>query len=125
MAFRFIDLFAGIGGFHAALGSMGGECVYASEWDKDAARIYERNWGIKPSGDLTLEANDNKMNIPEHDVLLGGFPCQPFRKSGKQLGMEETRGTLFWNIAKIIEARRPKLVLLENVRNIAGLAALT
>jgi DNA (cytosine-5)-methyltransferase 1 len=120
MAFTFIDLFAGIGGFHAALGAMGGKCVYASEWDKDSARIYERNWNLKPDGDITLAANDEVMNVPEHDVLVGGFPCQPFSKSGKQMGMEETRGTLFWNIAKIIEVRKPTLVLLENVRNIAG-----
>lgn len=120
MSFKFIDLFAGIGGFHAALGAMGGECVYASEWDKDSARIYERNWNLKPDGDITLAANDEVMNVPEHDVLVGGFPCQPFSKSGKQMGMDETRGTLFWNIAKIIEARKPTLVLLENVRNIAG-----
>jgi DNA (cytosine-5)-methyltransferase 1 len=120
MSFTFIDLFAGIGGFHAALGAMGGKCVYASEWDKDSARIYERNWNLKPDGDITLAANDEVMNVPEHDVLVGGFPCQPFSKSGKQMGMDETRGTLFWNIAKIIEARKPTLVLLENVRNIAG-----
>lgn len=120
MAFKFVDLFAGIGGFHAALGAMGGKCVYASEWDEDSARIYERNWNLKPDGDITLSANDEVMNIPDHDVLVGGFPCQPFSKSGKQLGMEETRGTLFWNIAKIIEVRKPSIVLLENVRNIAG-----
>jgi DNA (cytosine-5)-methyltransferase 1 len=120
MAFTFVDLFAGIGGFHAALGAMGGQCVYASEWDKDSARIYERNWNLKPDGDITLAANDEVMNVPEHDVLVGGFPCQPFSKSGKQLGMEETRGTLFWNIAKIIEARKPSIVLLENVQNITG-----
>jgi DNA (cytosine-5)-methyltransferase 1 len=120
MSFKFVDLFAGIGGFHAALGALGGECVYASEWDKDAARIYERNWNLKPDGDITLAANDEVMNVPSHDVLVGGFPCQPFSKSGKQMGMEETRGTLFWNIAKIIEVRKPTLVLLENVRNIAG-----
>jgi DNA (cytosine-5)-methyltransferase 1 len=120
MSFTFVDLFAGIGGFHAALGAMGGKCVYASEWDKDSARIYERNWNLKPDGDITLAANDEVMNVPEHDVLVGGFPCQPFSKSGKQMGMEETRGTLFWNIAKIIAVRNPTLVLLENVRNIAG-----
>ena len=90
MSFTFVDLFAGIGGFHAALGALGGECVYASEWDKDSARIYERNWNLKPDGDITLAANDEVMNVPDHDVLVGGFPCQPFSKSGKQLGMEET-----------------------------------
>jgi DNA (cytosine-5)-methyltransferase 1 len=120
MSFKFVDLFAGIGGFHAALGALGGECVYASEWDKDAARIYERNWNLKPDGDITLAANDDIMDVPAHDVLVGGFPCQPFSKSGKQMGMEETRGTLFWNIAKIIEVHKPSIVLLENVRNIAG-----
>lgn len=120
MSFKFVDLFAGIGGFHAALGALGGECVYASEWDKDAARIYERNWNLKPDGDITLAANDETMEVPPHDVLVGGFPCQPFSKSGKQMGMEETRGTLFWNIAKIIETHKPSMVLLENVRNIAG-----
>jgi DNA (cytosine-5)-methyltransferase 1 len=120
MAFKYVDLFAGIGGFHAALGALGGECVYASEIDQPAAKVYQRNWGIKPEGDITLAANDSVMEVPEHDVLVGGFPCQPFSKSGKQLGMEESRGTLFWNIAKIIEIRKPKLVLLENVRNISG-----
>ena len=120
MAFKYVDLFAGIGGFHAALGALGGECVYASEIDEHAAKIYQRNWGIKPEGDITLAANDLVMDVPDHDVLVGGFPCQPFSKSGKQLGMEESRGTLFWNIAKIIEVRKPSLVLLENVRNISG-----
>jgi len=120
MSFKFVDLFAGIGGFHAALGALGGECVYASEWDKDAVRIYERNWNLKPDGDITLAANDEVMTVPAHDVLVGGFPCQPFSKSGKQMGMEETRGTLFWNIAKIIETHKPSIVLLENVQNITG-----
>jgi DNA (cytosine-5)-methyltransferase 1 len=120
MSFTFVDLFAGIGGFHAALGALGGHCVYASEWDEDSAKIYERNWNLKPDGDITLSANDEIMNVPEHDVLVGGFPCQPFSKSGKQQGMDETRGTLFWNIAKIIQVRKPRIVLLENVRNIAG-----
>ena len=120
MSFKFIDLFAGIGGFHAALSALGGECVYASEWDEDAARIYARNWNLEPDGDITLVANDETMEVPEHDVLAAGFPCQPFSKSGKQLGMDETRGTLFWNIAKIVEVRKPKLVLLENVQNLVG-----
>ena len=120
MSFTFIDLFAGIGGFHGALSALGGDCVYASEIDKDAARIYNRNWGLQPDGDITIAANENNMEVPEHDVLVGGFPCQPFSKSGKQRGMDEARGTLFWNIARIIEVRKPKIVLLENVRNIAG-----
>jgi DNA (cytosine-5)-methyltransferase 1 len=120
MSFRYVDLFAGIGGFHAALSSLGGVCEYASEIDENASRIYFRNWGIKPAGDITLAVNEENMEVPSHDVLVGGFPCQPFSKSGKQLGMEEARGTLFWNIARIIEVHKPKIVLLENVRNIAG-----
>jgi len=120
MAFTFIDLFAGIGGFHGALSNLGGRAVYASEIDKDAVRIYEHNWKLRPEGDITLAANDSTMLVPKHDILTGGFPCQPFSKSGKQRGMDETRGTLFWNIAKIIEKRKPKIVLLENVRNLAG-----
>ena len=120
MSFKYVDLFAGIGGFHAALSALGGVCEYASEIDESASRIYLRNWGIKPAGDITLVANEENMEVPCHDVLVGGFPCQPFSKSGKQLGMEEARGTLFWNIARIIEVHKPKIVLLENVRNIAG-----
>ena len=120
MAFTFVDLFAGIGGFHGALSALGGKCVFASEIDEDAARVYLRNWGIMPEGDITKLANEHVMQVPEHDVLVGGFPCQPFSKSGKQLGMEETRGTLFWNIAQIIKVRKPKIVVLENVRNLAG-----
>jgi DNA (cytosine-5)-methyltransferase 1 len=119
-AFTFIDLFAGIGGFHAALSSMGGKCVYAVEIDRQAAQVYERNWGLNPFGDITRDANDEVMNVPPHDVLVAGFPCQPFSKSGAQRGMDETRGTLYWNILKIIEAHHPKMVLLENVRNLAG-----
>lgn len=119
-AFTFIDLFAGIGGFHAALAGMGGECVFASEIDGAAAEVYRRNWGVDPEGDVTQVANERAVVVPEHDVLAAGFPCQPFSKSGAQRGMEETRGTLYWNILRIIEERRPKVVLLENVRNLAG-----
>lgn len=118
--FTFVDLFAGIGGFHAALSAMGGECVYAVEIDKDAAAIYEANWGINPLGDVMEDANDTVMNVPPHDVLCAGFPCQPFSKSGAQRGMDETRGTLYWYILRIIQARKPKIVMLENVRNLAG-----
>jgi len=118
--FTFIDLFAGIGGFHAALSEMGGECVYAVEIDPKAAAIYELNWGINPLGDITEVANDDRVDIPDHDVLVAGFPCQPFSKSGFQRGMSDTRGTLYWNILKIIEVKKPAFVLLENVRNLAG-----
>jgi DNA (cytosine-5)-methyltransferase 1 len=118
-SFTFVDLFAGIGGFHAALSELGGECVYASEIDEAAAKIYQHNWGLTPAGDI-VPATTNRMEVPEHDVLAAGFPCQPFSKSGSQRGMDETRGTLFWNILRVLEERRPSLVLLENVRNIAG-----
>lgn len=120
MSFRFVDLFAGIGGFHAALSAMGGRCVYACEIDPAAATVYRRNWGFDPLADITADANDATMRVPAHDVLAAGFPCQPFSKSGAQRGMDETRGTLYWNILKIIQAHKPKIVLLENVRNLAG-----
>jgi DNA (cytosine-5)-methyltransferase 1 len=118
-AFTFVDLFAGIGGFHAALSALGGECVYAVEKDPDAARVYELNWGINPLGDI-VEDTEGRMAVPKHDVLAAGFPCQPFSKSGFQRGMDEARGTLFWNICEILRVRKPTVVLLENVRNIAG-----
>ncbi|MDO7868174.1 DNA cytosine methyltransferase [Nocardioides jiangxiensis] len=121
-AFRFIDLFAGIGGFHAVMKAFGGECVYAVEIDKKAANVYEANWGHPAHGDITLDADDELgiMNVPAHDVLCAGFPCQPFSKSGAQRGMDEARGTLFFNIASIIKAHHPAVVLLENVRNLIG-----
>jgi DNA (cytosine-5)-methyltransferase 1 len=120
MSFRYVDLFAGIGGFHAALGSLGGECVYAVEIDAQAAAVYQRNWGMNPIGDITIDVSDKRVKIPDHDVLVAGFPCQPFSKSGLQKGMEETRGTLYWSILQIIKKRKPPIVLLENVRNLAG-----
>lgn len=121
-AFRFVDLFAGVGGFHAAMKAYGGECVYAVEIDKQAANVYESNWGHAALGDITQDADDELqiMNVPVHDVLCAGFPCQPFSKSGAQRGMDEARGTLFYNIASVIKAHHPKIVLLENVRNLIG-----
>lgn len=121
-SFTFIDLFAGVGGFHAAMKAMGGDCVYAVEIDKQAAEVYEANWGHRALGDVTLDADDDLgvMNVPPHDVLCAGFPCQPFSKSGAQRGMDETRGTLFFNIASIVKAHRPSVILLENVRNLIG-----
>ena len=119
MAFTFVDLFAGIGGFHHVLSDLGGECVFASEIDPHAAKIYERNWGVKPHGDI-VPLTEGRMAVPDHDVLCAGFPCQPFSKSGFHRGMAETRGTLFWNILRVLEERRPSVVLLENVRNLAG-----
>jgi DNA (cytosine-5)-methyltransferase 1 len=118
--FTFVDLFAGIGGFHAALTALGGNCVFASEIDPEAAMVYRRNWGLDPLGDITLDATEDVMNVPSHDVLVAGFPCQPFSKSGAQKGMEETRGTLFWNILQVVRAHHPKMVILENVRNLVG-----
>ena len=118
--FRYVDLFAGIGGFHAVLSALGGECVYAVEKDASAARVYQRNWGQNPLGDITEHASEESMEVPSHDVLAAGFPCQPFSKSGAQRGMDETRGTLFWNILQIIRAHHPSVVILENVRNLAG-----
>ena len=125
MTFKFVDLFAGIGGFHIALSQLGGECVFASEIDKDAQEIYRLNFEKEMKGPIVgdiIPLTDKTLSklIPEHDVLVGGFPCQPFSKSGAQLGMDETRGTLFYNIAKILEKRRPKVIVLENVRNLTG-----
>ena len=124
MAFTFIDLFAGIGGFHAAMDPIGGECVFVSEIDSAASSIYSKNWlknsNISVAGDIKeLTKNVNK-NIPNHDVLTAGFPCQPFSKSGHQLGVNEARGTLFYNILQIVEEKKPKIILLENVRNLVG-----
>lgn len=125
-AFTYADLFAGIGGFHAVLDAMGGECVYAVEVDPAAQDVYEANWGMRPlgsngKGDITLDTQiDGVVNVPEHDVLVAGFPCQPFSKSGAQKGMDEIRGTLFFDIMRIVRDRKPAVVLLENVRNLAG-----
>lgn len=119
-AFRFADLFAGIGGFAAALTAFGGKSVYSVEIDPAAAKVYELNWGHSPLGDITEDANETVMNVPPHEVLAAGFPCQPFSKSGAQRGMDETRGTLYWNILKIVQVHHPTVLLLENVRNLAG-----
>ena len=120
MSVKFADLFSGIGGFHAVASVLDWEVVYACDIDTKARDIYESNWGFQPSSDITKDAARGLMKVPPHDVLFAGFPCQPFSKSGKQIGMEEARGTLFWNIARVLEIRKPKLVLLENVPNLAG-----
>ena len=116
MTFKFIDLFAGIGGFHQAMANLGGECVFASEIDKYAALTYEQNYGIKPFGDIrTIRAED----IPKHDVLCAGFPCQAFSCAGNQLGFDdETRGTLFFEIERILKHHHTKYIILENVKNL-------
>ena len=112
-SFRFIDLFAGIGGIRLGFESVGGHCVFSSEWDADACKTYEANFGEVPAGDITkIEAKD----IPDFDVLLGGFPCQAFSIIGKKEGFaDETRGTLFFDIARILKEKKPKAVMLENV----------
>lgn len=129
VTFTFADLFAGIGGFHAALSAAGGQCVFVSEIDEPAAAVYESNWGlhVRPragrpliEGDIVPLSDPDVVHVPDHDVLAAGFPCQPFSKSGFQQGINETRGTLFFNIAKILQERQPRLILLENVRNLAG-----
>lgn len=117
--FTFIDLFAGIGGFRLALQSLGGACVFSSEWDKDARTTYARNFGEIPFGDITQV--QVKQQIPtEFDVLCAGFPCQPFSKGGFQQGFEDTRGTLFFDICEILQKHQPKIVLLENVANLVS-----
>ena len=111
---KYIDLFAGIGGFHQAMSSFGAECVFASEWDKDCQETYEANYGIRPYGDITqIEADE----IPSHDIICAGFPCQAFSISGKQKGFEDTRGTLFFDVIRIASYHKPKILILENVKN--------
>lgn len=114
--YTFIDLFAGIGGFHLALSSFGAKCVFASEWDSYAAEVYEKNYAIKPNGDIT---NIKEEDVPTHNILCAGFPCQAFSVSGKQKGFEDTRGTLFFDIARIAAYHRPEVLFLENVKNLA------
>lgn len=117
--FDFVDYFAGVGGFHAALSGLGGRAVQACEIDPKPAAIYEHNWNLKPQKDVRELARHPEL-IPEHSVLAGGFPCQPFSKSGRQLGIAEDRGTLFEDVLTILEAKQPPVVMLENVRNLAG-----
>lgn len=113
--FTFIDLFCGIGGFHRALESVGGECVFASDIDRECQKTYEANYNIEVNGDITkIDPN----SIPSHDILCAGFPCQPFSVSGKQKGFEDTRGTLFFNVLEIIKVKKPKVIFLENVKQL-------
>src|SRR3989338_1265711 len=117
MSFKFIDLFAGIGGMRIPFEELGGECVFTSDWDKDAQKMYEVNFGEKPHGDIT---KIHEIDIPNHDVLLAGFPCQVFSIIGSRKGFEDTRGTLFFDIERILKAKRPKAFLLENVKQLRG-----
>lgn len=113
---KVIDLFAGIGGFHLAFKSFGADIIYASEWDKATADIYYKNFGIMPTGDITkIETKD----IPEHDILCAGFPCQAFSISGNQRGFDDSRGTLFFEVARIVKEKKPRVVFMENVKNFA------
>ena len=114
--FKFIDLFAGLGGFRIALESLGAECVYSNEWDKAVQEVYAENFGDTPEGDITLV---DESTIPDHDILCAGFPCQAFSISGKQKGFEDSRGTLFFDVARIVKEKKPKIVFMENVKNFA------
>ncbi len=123
-SFRFIDLFAGIGGFRLALDRLGGRCVFSSDWDKFARQTYQANFGDEPAGDIRQV---DERDIPEHDILTAGFPCQPFSISGvskkKSLGRPHgfadlTQGTLFFEVVRIINAHQPRAFILENVRNL-------
>ena len=115
--FKFIDLFAGIGGFRLAMQNLGGKCVFTSEWDKDAKRTYKANFGERPFGDITKEKT--KAFIPNgFDLLCAGFPCQAFSIAGKRGGFEDTRGTLFFDVAEIIKRKQPRAIFLENVKGL-------
>jgi DNA (cytosine-5)-methyltransferase 1 len=114
---RFIDLFCGIGGFHAALTQLGATCVMACDIDEACRQVYKTNWGLEPLADIKDIATDK---IPDFDILCGGFPCQAFSHAGKQNGLEDTRGTLFREIARILKDKQPAYYLLENVKNLQG-----
>src|SRR3989344_8242247 len=113
--FKFIDLFAGIGGVRIAFERVGGKCVFTSEWDEPCQVMYEANFGEKPFGDITkLVAED----VPDHDILTGGFPCQAFSIIGNKLGFADTRGTLFFDVERILRVKQPKACLLENLKQL-------
>jgi DNA (cytosine-5)-methyltransferase 1 len=112
---KFIDLFCGIGGFRIGFERNGFECVFSSDFNSKVQDTYESNFGERPFGDITLI---DPKNIPDFDILLGGFPCQPFSISGKKLGFEDTRGTLFFDICRIIDEKKPKVIVLENVQHL-------
>jgi len=114
--FSFIDLFAGIGGFRLALEDLGGTCVFTSEWDANSQDTYLKNFGELPHGDIT---KIKEKEIPQHDILCAGFPCQAFSISGKRLGFKDVRGTLFFDVARIAKHHKPDILFLENVKNFA------
>lgn len=116
MKITFIDLFCGIGGFRLALESLGARCVFSCDKDRQARKTYQANFGEEPEGDITqIEAD----SIPDFNILCAGFPCQPFSVAGKKGGFKDTRGTLFFEIARIVRAKQPEVVFLENVPNLA------
>ncbi|MCE3231463.1 MAG: hhaIM 1 [Alphaproteobacteria bacterium] len=115
-SFKFIDLFCGIGGFHLGAVQNGGECVFACDIDQDVRRAYHANFGLDPKGDIT---HISGSDIPDHDMLCAGFPCQPFSIIGNRRGFSDIRGTLFFDIARIIQAKKPKFAVLENVKQLA------
>lgn len=112
---KYIDLFAGIGGFHIAFSRLGAECVFASDIDEECRKTYKKNYQIDVYGDIT---QISEKEVPEHDILCAGFPCQPFSISGKQKGFNDERGNLFFDILRIINEKKPKVVFLENVKNL-------
>ena len=114
--FKFIDLFCGIGGFHFAAVQNGGSCVFASDIDTFARKAYQENFNMEPKGDIT---QISEHDIPSHDMLCAGFPCQPFSIIGNRLGFEDIRGTLFFDIVRVIKAKKPKFAILENVKQLA------
>lgn len=115
LTLKFIDLFAGIGGLSIPFRELGFNCVFASEIDKHAQKTYKDNFGHAPYGDITKIKEDE---TPKFDLLLGGFPCQPFSQAGRQLGFNDTRGTLFFEIARILKHHKPQIFLLENVKRL-------
>lgn len=116
--YKFIDLFCGIGGFHLALEKLGCECVFACDIDESCRKVYFNNFKLEPAADIT-EVNEKK-DVKPHDILCAGFPCQAFSKAGARRGFEDTRGTLFFHVARIIKEHKPKFLILENVRNLVS-----
>lgn len=115
--YKFIDLFAGVGGIRLPFDELGAECVFSSEWDKFSQQTYEANYGEKPHGDITkIEASE----VPAFDILLAGFPCQPFSNAGHKKGFEDARGTLFFDICRLVDHHKPQVLFLENVKGFKG-----
>ena len=113
--FKFIDLFAGMGGLRIPFDELGGTCVFSSEWDKFAQQTYQANFDEIPAGDITKV---DKSEIPDHDILLAGFPCQAFSYAGKKLGLSDARGTLFYEFARVVKEVNPPICMGENVRGL-------